>query len=169
MVWDLPQVEYIAGRAHPKVSPKRTHGIAQLAAAAVLKRCGKGTGSTATELRCHLTSGTTLVPDVAYLSYDRLRPLSEPEREEPPFAPDVVVEIRSPSDPDAVVHEKTALYLRFGSLAVLNVDPWNRSVTVDGAGGTRSTFRTGDRVVVPEVAWLSFDAAELFEDLNEPI
>ncbi len=51
-----------------------------------------------------------LVPDIAYLSYERLRPLSPRDREVPPVAPEIVVEILSPDDREKDVIEKRRVY-----------------------------------------------------------
>ncbi|MFY9630380.1 MAG: Uma2 family endonuclease, partial [Candidatus Cybelea sp.] len=53
-----------------------------------------------------------LVPDVAYVSNERLRPLNDEEVETPPLAPDVAVEILSPGDRRADLEDKIGVYLR---------------------------------------------------------
>ena len=64
-----------------------------------------------------------LVPAVAYMSYERLRPLSPQDREIPPIAPEIVVEILSPDDRKDDVDEKRRVYLAWGVRLVLVVDP----------------------------------------------
>ncbi len=73
---DKPEIELFDGRRYPKVSPKRTHGMVQLAMAMILVRCVGDRGDTATEWRCRLEPQTEFVPDVAFVSFERLRPLS---------------------------------------------------------------------------------------------
>ncbi len=54
-------------------------------------------------------------------------PLTDEERQTPPFAPDIVAEIRAPEDRDANVDRKRELYLGHGSTIVWDVDPPSRS------------------------------------------
>lgn len=164
---DVPETEYLDGRPYRKVSPKRIHAIVQFAAAAALKRCAAGRGTVGPEWRFRLAPGTQLVPDIAYVSYDRLRPLPADELEEPPFAPDVAVEVRSPSHRAVLLEEKIRMYLAHGGLAVLDVDPALRTVSVHTAPAT-SLFRENERVVVDPLPWLTFAVGELFVDLEIP-
>ena len=81
---EKPYIEYLAGRAVPKVSPKRRHGIVQGAMFATLRARARGRGDVAAEWRCYLRSEhrrTSLVPDVAFISNERLAQLSEADRE----------------------------------------------------------------------------------------
>ncbi len=77
-----------------------------------------------------------LVPDVAYVSNERLRPLSDEELELPPLAPDVAVEILSPDDRRIDVDDKIDVYLRAGSTLVIVVDPRRRVVELHDTSGT---------------------------------
>lgn len=164
---DKPEVEYIEGRRFPKMSPKLAHGLVQAACCAVLSRCAQARGATSTETRFRLAPGTTLVPDVSFVSYERLRGLSEDDVEEPPFAPDIAIEVRSKSDRASLIYKKNELYLRYGALLVLNVDPYARAMSVHAAGVERH-LRSGERFENIVVPWLQFDAAELFEKLDFP-
>lgn len=95
---EKPYIEYLAGRAVPKVSPKRRHGMVQGALFAILREQARGRGDVATEWRCYLPAEprrTSLVPDVAFISNESLAPLTEQEREMPQFAPDIAIEVRS--------------------------------------------------------------------------
>jgi Uma2 family endonuclease len=80
-----------------------------------------------------------LVPDVAYVSNERLRTLSDEELEIPPLAPNVAVEILSPCHPELVegrradVDDKIAVYLQAGSSLVIVVDPQQRAVELHDA------------------------------------
>ena len=105
------------------------------------------------------------VPDVAVVMLERLRSLPESEREQPPFAPDVAVEVRSPSYRPAFAAEKIVRYLRTGAVLVLDVDPVKRVVTAHSAAGVR-TFSEGDRFTHDAAPWLAFDVAELFSDID---
>jgi Uma2 family endonuclease len=67
--------------------------------------------------------------DVCYFSYDRL-----PKGEMPPgllsVAPNLVVEVRSPSDAWSVVFTKVGEYLEAGVIAVLVLDSETRSASI---------------------------------------
>jgi Uma2 family endonuclease len=127
-----PETEWVRGRPLQKVSPQRTHSRLQGAMTTELERWATGRGEAGPEWRFRVAPPgevrRPLVPDVAYVSNERLRPLSDAELELPPFAPDVAVEILSPDDRRADVDDKTAVYLRGGSQLVIVVDPQRRVV-----------------------------------------
>lgn len=88
---EKPYIEYLAGRAVPKVSPKRRHGIVQGRLWAIVRECAGSRGDVATEWRCYLGAEphrSSLVPDVAFVLNERFAGLTEDEREMPQFAPD---------------------------------------------------------------------------------
>lgn len=164
---DLPEIEYLSGRAVRKVSPKRIHAIVQVASSVILKRCAGHRGAVGTEWRFHLRPGTSLVPDVAFVSFERLRVLTDEQADEPPFAPDVAVEVRSPSRRPALAEEKIRYYLAHGSKLVLDVDPAERVIHAHGVDGVR-TFSGGERFAFDAVSWLQFDVDELFANIEIP-
>jgi Uma2 family endonuclease len=164
---DLPEVEYINGKPYPKVSPKRTHARVQFALAKILDRCGGLHGEVNPEWRLHLEAGTSLVPDLAYVSYQRLQRLSKEEAEEPPFAPEVVAEIRSPSHRRALTEEKIRLYLAHGAHLVLDVDPSKRLIYAHTHNGV-SMHHAGERFSSLIVPWLEFDVDEVFAKIDIP-
>lgn len=77
----------------------------------------------------------TLVPDVAYLSYNRLPRQEMEDTEIPRIAPDAVVEVRSPEDLQQDIDEKTRVYLAAGTEVVFLVDPEKKTVTIEDAHG----------------------------------
>ena len=136
-----PELEWVRGRALQKVSPQRTHSRLQAALTMQLDRWATGRGEVGPEWRFRVAPPgemrRPLVPDVAYVSYERLRPLSDEEIELPPLAPDVAVEILSPDDRRADVDDKIDVYLRAGSSLVLVVDPRRRTVELHDRDGVR--------------------------------
>jgi Uma2 family endonuclease len=68
-------------------------------------------------------------PDSAYFSYARL-PLDTKFRIYPPVAPDVAVEVRSPTDRWAEIHRKVGEYLAVGVIIVCVVDYEARTVSL---------------------------------------
>ncbi len=159
-----PAIESIRGRWYRKVSPKRVHSILQARLAALLLPWAEGKGDVGTEWRYYfLPEGekpSSLVPDLAYLSHDRMPPAGE-LREMPTIEPDIAVEILSPKDRRKLLETKIEMYLNFGTKLVIVVDPEKRSVTMHDASGIR-TF------VEPEIAAsaafpdLQIDTAKLF-------
>ncbi|HEY1868265.1 MAG TPA: Uma2 family endonuclease, partial [Candidatus Cybelea sp.] len=84
-----PETEWVRGRALQKVSPQRDHSLLQLQVAMRLSLWGKGRGEVGTEWRFRVAPPggvrRPLVPDVAYISNERLRPLSDEELQIPPL------------------------------------------------------------------------------------
>ena len=85
-------------------------------------------------------------PDLAFLRKERL-----PARPFPdlfPGAPDLVVEVLSPSDSIGNAAAKARLYLASGSTEVWSVDPEAQVVTVYRAGAPARPFGCGGILVV---------------------
>ena len=162
---DAPEIELIRGIEVPKMSPRRRHARLQGLIFASLDRWADRRGDVGTEWRFRLSERpegeTSLVPDVAYVSGDRLARLDDATAEEPPFAPDIAVEIRSPGDRERNSRAKIALYLEFGAMLVLNVDPGRRQIIAHDARGTRR-FIAGDTFSHDLFEGLSFNVATLF-------
>jgi len=163
---DKPEIELLEGQRYPKVSPKLNHSIVQGSMLVVLRRCAGSRGLSGTELRCRLAPGTEFVPDVAYLSFDRLHAVRESERQEPPFAPDVAVEVRSPSNREPYEAKKIATYLEYGSLLVLDIDPATRTLRAHVRDGEVRIFHAGEAFECTTLPWLRFEVAELFEGIE---
>ena len=72
---------------------------------------------------------TVVVPDVAFLRWDRLPDCEVPIRYVP-VPPDLAVEVQSPSDEPKAMAEKRALYARAGVSLLCWVNPDARTVTV---------------------------------------
>jgi Uma2 family endonuclease len=139
-----PAFEWVNGRALQKVSPRRRHGLAQFRFSAALDDWAQehAAGNVATEWRFHIQPPgevrRPLVPDVAFLSFDRV-PFAEQEGEdEPTVAPDVVVEILSPGDRRRDVDEKLRVYLAAGTKVVFLVDTDTKVVTIHDSLGERT-------------------------------
>ena len=165
---DQMEIEYVDGRPYRKVSPKRVHSMVQLALAMLLKRCAGKQGSVGPEWCFRLSPGNELIPDVAYVSYERLRPLTNEEADEPPFAPDIAAEVRSPSRRSELAAEKIGKYLTHGSLLVLDIDPEECILYVHTQEGGVTAYRSGESFSNAIIPWLQFNVDELFIDLEIP-
>jgi len=127
-----PETEWVRGRALQKMSPTRMHALLQTAVMIVLREWAGERGDVLTEWRFRIAvpeePRRPLVPDVAFVRYDRLRGLSDEDVEVPPFAPDVAIEILSSGDRAIDVDSKIDVYLRGGGSLVLVIDPKRRTI-----------------------------------------
>jgi len=164
-----PETEWVRGRALQKVSPQRTHSRLQGALTMELSTWAAGRGEVGPEWRFRVApSGEVrrpLVPDVAYVSNERLRPLSDEELEVPPLAPDVAVEILSPDDRRIDVDDKIDVYLRAGSALVIVVDPRRRVVELHDTSAT-THLEEGASIVHAALPGFSYPVRDLFAVLR---
>ena len=165
VLFDPPEIEYLDGHSFAKVSPKRTHALVQAALLRELDACSKDRGETGPEWRFNLGavdgSYTEFVPDIAFVSSARMQPLNDEDAEEPPFAPDIAIEIRSPSNRSLSIARKIERYLECGSLLVLDVDPATRSIVAHSQSGAQ-TFGERDRFEHEAARWFAFDVGAIF-------
>ena len=167
---EKPYTEFLRGRPVRKVSPKRRHAELQSSLMTLIRSDSAAFGRSGTEWRFMMPNElrrTTLVPDIAFVSHDRLRILNDDDREQPPFAPDLAVEIRSTGDRERNIAEKIDIYLRNGTLCVLDVDVANRNVHRHDADGAM-TFNEGEMLVSSLLPWLRIDVRALFESADLP-
>jgi Uma2 family endonuclease len=166
-----PAMEWVNGRAVQKVSPTWKHGRLQLSFGRCLDDWARGHGRIGSEWRFRLTPPgertRPLVPDVAYISYERLDPVTPAERETPPVAPDIVVEILSPDDKQRDVDDKRAVYLACGVQLLLIVDPEKRSVEAFDRDGSHDTVGAVDAYVPPRFPTLVFPLRAMFDELDD--
>ena len=106
---------------------------------------------------------TVRVPDVAFVRADRM-PQGEARRHFPRLAPDLVVEVLSPTDRASDVLAKVAMYLDAGVPLIWLIDPDERTVTVLAANTAPVTLHTGDTLdggeVLPD---FQIAVADIFE------
>jgi len=139
-----PALEWVNDRVLQKVSPKRKHGIAQGRFYTALDEWATRmrSGIVCTEWRFRIEPPgeirRPLVPDVAFLSYQRLPYEIQEITDEPGVAPDAVVEVLSPDDRQADVQEKLRVYLAAGADVIFLVDTEARLVHVRDAAGERT-------------------------------
>jgi len=170
-----PETEWIGDRPVQKVSPTRKHGLLQLAFGEALKAWAKAgnRGQVATEWRFRASPPGEdihpLVPDVAYMSYERLRPLSSKDRETPPVAPEIVVEVLSPDDREKDVAEKRRVYFAWGVLLEFIADPRTRTLDVYDRNGLHehigAEHETYSAAIVPDLA---LPVKALFAEIDIP-
>jgi len=167
---DKPEIEYLDGRPYPKVSPKLSHGLVQIAIARAIGDCAGDRGFVVSEVRFDPgavdgAQKTEFVPDVAFLSRERRQALSGKGREKPPLSPELAVEVRSPSDDLRYLARKIARYLATGSVLALDVDPKTRRIIAHAADGIRE-YLSGESFEHSALPWLPFDVSAIFADLD---
>lgn len=169
ILYDPPEIEYLDGHPHIKVSPKTAHSFVQLSLAMILHRCGHGRGFAGPEWRFDPgqtdRTPTELVPDVAFVSKERLLALPEEHLQKPPFSPDIAVEVRSPKDDVPYLRDKIERYLATGSVLVLDVDPAQRRIVAYAHEGMRE-YAQGMCFEHDAAPWLQFEVGEVFANLD---
>ncbi len=144
-----PASEWIAGRVVQKVSPTARHANAQgrLVAAFMAWTDATGLGRVGTEWEFRIAPPgeviRSLVPDVAFLSYDRLGFDEDEAAQMPAIAPNVAVEVLSPYDRRRNVDEKIRVYLACGTGLVAVADPERRNVTLHDRNGVLTLEAAG--------------------------
>ena len=104
---------------------------------------------------------SVLMPDVAFVSAARL--LDEPWDRAVQFAPDLAVEVESPSNTQAELLRKVSLYLAGGSHRVWLVRPDHQTVTVFSPDVPERTLSLADTLDGGDVLpGFSLPLAELF-------
>jgi Uma2 family endonuclease len=88
--------------------------------------------------------------DVCFISYDRLPRGAVPDGLLP-IVPDLVVEVRSPSDKWGEIFTKVGEYLTAGVRVVVVLDAASTSASVYRAEEFQHIFHNGDELTVPEV------------------
>lgn len=139
--------ELIEGVLHRKVSAGKKHGrIAGRVITRfnnfVIPRCIGQVGGTDAGVLVGRNPDTVREPDVYFVSAERL-PLDDDSDGYLEVAPELVVEIVSPSNTQTEVAEKTRLWLNLGVLMVVDVYPNTRIVAVHRPGAPAVTL-TGD-------------------------
>jgi Uma2 family endonuclease len=160
-----PETEWVRGRPLQKMSPQRDHSLLQVALAVRLSSWAGTRGEVGTEWRFRVAPPDEvrrpLVPDIAYVSNERLQALSDEELQMPPLAPDVVVEILSPGDRRDDLDDKINTFLRAGASLVMVVDPAKRLVELHDRRGTESVDETGS-IVHGALQGFCYPVRELF-------
>ena len=110
-----------------------------------------GHGAVGVDVDCLLseTPDTIRIPDVAVLlqPFDTEKAFHGRVR----GAPDIAIEVLSPSNRPQEMRDKTSDYFNAGALRVWIVDPETRTVVIHKADGTNTRFIGADRLEDPEI------------------
>jgi Uma2 family endonuclease len=111
-----------------------------------------------------LKNGNKRSPDISFISRDRLQGLSRPPKGFFEGSPDLVVEILSPGNTVAEMHEKITEYFENETRLLWKIDPNERCVLVYRGVEPDRLLRMGDRLEGEDVVpGFSMAIAELFE------
>lgn len=157
--------ELVRGVLVREPRPGSRHGSVQVAIGAVLHAWARRTGASVTAESGYILSeepATLRGPDVGVVVQPR-----STEGEPGGWirgAPDVAVEVLSPSDTSTAMQEKTLEYFGAGARLVWIVDPTLRTVTVHRLDGSARLLREGDTLEGEDVLeGFSVAVVELFE------
>ena len=161
--------ELIRGVLHERVPSGGRHGEIAVALATELRtfvrprRLGR-VGGTDTGVLLERNPDTVREPDVFFISAERL-PLDVTPSGYYEIVPDLVVEIRSPSDTIAEFNEKIAMWLREGARMALAVFPDTGTAKVHRPDGSTVDLAIDDAFsgedVLPEFSCQMRDIFEL--------
>ncbi len=101
-------------------------------------------------------------PDAAFVSRERFQATGETESFWP-GAPELAVEVISPTDSPREVREKTLQWLAHGTVAVLVIEAHRRAAAVHRAGGETRLYRDRETIDLScGVPGFTLSLAELF-------
>jgi Uma2 family endonuclease len=95
------------------------------------------------------TAGSVLAPDVLYVSYAKLPKGTPPE--DLVDAPELALEVRSPTDRWGDVFGKVGDYLNAGVRVVVVLDPATKSASVHRQDGDQQILRGDEEFALPDV------------------
>lgn len=115
-----------------------------------------------------MADGSVLSPDVAWLSEERLRdPSTGDLKGFPTVCPDLVIEVKSPSDTLGAVRRKCRRWMAEGARAALLVDSDKRHAELFLPGAEHRNPVTSP-LDIPGFAGLSLDLDEAWDEVLEP-
>jgi Uma2 family endonuclease len=167
-----PAIELYRGVRRQKVSPQFTHALVQARLLQIMTAWSSGRGRAGSEWRFYfledgVARSSSLVPDVAYVSFDRVPYEATNDAEKPLGAPDVAIEILSPDDRPGHVREKIDLYRAYGTPCVVIVDPRRKTIDVYERGAdTPRTYHEPTSATISDD--LTIDLGALFAPLEPP-
>ncbi len=131
---DAFRLELVRGRVVREPRPQALHGRVLARLARLLDEWTEAKGAGAvfadTGFRLAVDPPTVRVPDLVFVSRDRIPEHAYEEQGFWAFAPDLAVEIVSPSNSESEIREKALEYLEAGARLVWVVHPRTREVAV---------------------------------------
>lgn len=116
-----------------------------------------------------LTAGLVRIPDVSFVSWDRLPGRQVPREPIPDLAPDLAIEVLSPSNTREEMDRKLRDYFTAGVRLVWYVDPAARTVTVYTLPDQAVVLREGQSLDGgPVLGGFVLPVADLFREPGPP-
>lgn len=159
--------EFVKGQLIPKMSPKQFHSTVTLALVLLIRQWCKGKGRVRPEWTVILSETWAPVPDLLYVSYERLA-AEWNLNEACPVVPELVIEVVSPGQSFGEPARKARDYLAAGVLRVWIVDPQVRSITVFYPDAPAQTYTDTMPFVDTLLEGLELTAAQVFEVAELP-
>jgi Uma2 family endonuclease len=156
--------EIIEGELIPVSSPTWEHQdivFRILLAIRLFLETSKMAGLAAQDIEFALTQDGRLRPDVCVLIGEKARRLDR-DKVPIPGAPDIAVEVISPSERSSESHDKVRAYLRNGTAEVWQVYPKSRTVQIH-RGELSTTLEASQQVVRDLLPGFALAVASLFE------
>jgi Uma2 family endonuclease len=164
---DEANIELVRGQVVKYPMPGIRHGVVCLNAGSIVRdfvRANKLGRTMGNDTFIRITADTTRGADVCYVSYAKLPPGMSPEGvlEVPP---ELVIEVRSPSDLWTDVLGKMLDYLRIGVPVVVILDPKTESASVFRPGDRQDIFEKDQTLTIPDVLpGFAVPVAQFFEE-----
>ena len=115
-----------------------------------------------------MSPDTLRFPDVHVTHRDRMAEYNENAGGFPDFAPDVAIEVASPTNTPAALARKTEEYFANGTQAVWIADPVPRTVAIRRPGQPEQVFGVGDLLSgEPEIPGFACPVADIFAALDQ--
>lgn len=166
----LPQgdvhYEFVDGQAVPKVSPKYFHSSLQFALLVLIRAWCRGRGRVLPEWAITLKrqgKDWVPVPDVTYISYERL-PVSWKRNQACPVPPELVIEIISPDQTLKEFEDKAKDYFAAGVWRVWVVDPEAINIRVFYPDGLVEIYTDTRPIVDLLLPGLELSTRQIFEE-----
>jgi Uma2 family endonuclease len=159
-----PAREYQEGRVTRKVSPKGKHSLLQGRWVEELNRIAvpRRIGIAFPEARCTF-SGRSIVPDVAFITWERIpRDASGEVADEFFLAPDLEIEILSPRQSAGGLEDKLRFAASNGVRLGWLIDPARKQVTVFRPAAHAELLAAGSLDASPVLPGVTFPLTEVF-------
>ena len=153
--------ELINGTPIAKMSPKYFHSYSTGEIFIILRSWAKNRGRVGIEWSIDLCDDFTPVPDLLYISFDKL-PSTWQENAACPVAPELVIEIVSPDQTFGQITQKASNYLTNGVLRVWVIDPTAQILTALYPDTAPTTYSGTQIISDPIFPDLSIIANQLF-------
>jgi Uma2 family endonuclease len=147
-------IDLIRGQIVRYPMPGAKHGSVCINAGAIIRefvkpnKLGRVMGN---DTLIRISGDTSRGADVCYLGYSKLPPEQKLPEGVLEIAPDLVIEVRSPSDLWTDALGKMLDYLRVGVPVVVILDPKTESASVFRSGTRQQTFEKNQTLSIPDV------------------